>query len=149
MQLTMKKRAIAQVKWQLAQPMSFHRVLHALKQNQGKPRCLLVGTPIHGNLGDHLLTLSAVQYLSQNFGVPIEVSMECFMLHGEEIARQLNEQDFVFICGGGWMGTIWKDDELRLQQMITLFCRQKIVVLPQTAFYDPNSSDYDSLLSSM
>ena len=145
----MKKRAIAQVKLQLAQPMSFHRVLHALKQNQGKPRCLLVGTPIHGNLGDHLLTLSAIQYLSQNFGAPIEVSMECFMLHGEEIARQLNEQDFVFICGGGWMGTIWKDDELRLQQMITLFCRQKIVVLPQTAFYDPKSSDYDSLLLSL
>ena len=106
----MKKRVIAQVKLQLAQPMSFHRVLHALKQNQGKPLCLLVGTPIHGNLGDHLLTLSAMQYLSQNFGVPIEVSMECFMLHGEEIARQLNEQDFVFICGGGWMGTIWKDE---------------------------------------
>ena len=145
----MKKRAIAQVKLQLAQPMSFHRVLHALKQNQGKPRCLLVGTPIHGNLGDHLLTLSAMQYLSQNFGVLIEVSMECFMLHGDKIARQLNEQDFVFICGGGWMGTIWKDDELRLQQMITLFCRQKIVVLPQTAFYDPKSPDYDSLLSSM
>lgn len=78
-----------------------------------------------------------MQYLSQNFEAPIEVSMECFMLHGEEIARQLNEQDFVFICGGGWMGTIWKDDELRLQQMITLFCRQKIVVLPRRRFMTP------------
>ena len=69
MQLTMKKRVIAQVKLQLAQPMSFHRVLHALKQNQGKPRCLLVGTPIHGNLGDHLLTLSVAKFWSADRSV--------------------------------------------------------------------------------
>ena len=78
-----------------------------LEKEDGKVS-LLIGTPIHTNLGDHLITMAQYQYLRE-VGYPqkvIEVPTEMYQIFRKRICR-LTKVDTVFINGGGCMGNLW------------------------------------------
>ena len=110
---------------------------------------LLIGTPMHTNLGDHLITMSQLQYLRE-IGYSqkvIEIPTEMYQMFHAKICRLINV-DTVFINGGGWMGNLWIPEELLMQQIIKEFSDKKIVIFPQTIYFDEKIKPYDTLIMS-
>ncbi len=99
---------------------------------------ILVGTPLHRNLGDHLIAYAESDFLKDCFRPKqlFEIPTEVFLCFEKYISDNLDISNRVFVSGGGWMGSLWPEDEKNLQHMLIAFKGCKIVVLPQTIFYD-------------
>lgn len=110
-----------------------------LRKLRADPRvAVLLGTPTFNNLGDHLIASAEkrfIQQVEQNRTV-VEIPTQLFLRRREEIIAAIHPESPIYITGGGWMGSLWPDDEYRMQDMISAFCTSKIVVLPQTVYYD-------------
>ena len=100
---------------------------------------LLLGTPLHENLGDHLIVYSEKLFLSEMCGIKkiVEIPLEVYFIFEKLISKiKIGQNSNVFITGGGWMGNIWSRDEYMLQRMVKTFDDKKIFILPQSIYYD-------------
>ena len=106
---------------------------------------ILLGTPLHKNLGDHLIAEAEKLFLQDCYPEKniFEIPTEVFMHYKEFIQANVNKDIPVFITGGGWMGTLWKEDEEIMQSMLEIFHECKIVILPQTIYYEKRTSLLD------
>ncbi len=98
---------------------------------------LLIGTPVHKNLGDHLIAdneLSFLQSIFLNRDI-FEIPTDVFFDREKRIVRNTPEDAVIIITGGGWMGDLWPDDEYRMQKIISDYNQHRIVIFPQTMFY--------------
>ena len=83
---------------------------------------LLLGTPLHKNLGDHLIALSELDFLKSNrVENLVEIPMSVFWCFKSELIKKKMNISKVFISGGGWMGSLWTEDEKAMVEMIDLF----------------------------
>lgn len=119
-----------------------------LNDLQGDNISFLIGTPIHKNLGDHLITLAELQLLE---GIApneklIEIPSEVFVLYKKNIRKIVKENSRIYVNGGGWMGNLWPNEERLLQDIVRTFSNNKIIIFPQTVFYDTNKSHYTDLI---
>lgn len=108
-------------------------------------RVFLIGTPIHDNLGDHLLALAEIDTLKENYKdyELIEVSTEQYMLNKARILKSLNPEDKVFLTGGGWLGDIWPSDEMIARDVVeTLGKYDGVTIMPQTIFYKDKNGNF-------
>lgn len=101
-------------------------------------KTLFIGTPIHDNLGDHLLAYAGGVLLANVLPARrvLELSTEEYMLNKSRVADSLSPDDFVFIAGGGWMGDSWPSDEMIIRDIVELvapIC--PVIVLPQTIHF--------------
>ncbi len=106
---------------------------------------ILLGTPTFNNIGDHLIAESSIEFLKDVFPQKdiIEIPTQFFLKNKDRLQNVVNKESAIFIVGGGWMGNLWEDDEYRLQDMLLTFKEHKLVVLPQTVYYDfdlPNAN---------
>lgn len=97
----------------------------------------LVGTPLHDNLGDHLLAMAEKSYLKDVCGLAniMEIPLDVIRMCGSQIATHINPRSIIFVNGGGWMGDVWPHDEILLQDIATDFRNNKVIVFPQTVYY--------------
>ncbi|WKY43077.1 polysaccharide pyruvyl transferase family protein [Eubacteriaceae bacterium ES2] len=117
-------------------------------ENQTETHSFIFGTPIHTNLGDHLITLSERCYLNK-IGYPhkiIEVPTEMFKFYRNRLKNAIPSDATVFINGGGWMGNLWPEEEKIIHNILLTFCKNKIIIFPQTIFYDNQVLFYDELI---
>lgn len=124
----------------------FFKIFLKIKKCRGNVD-LLIGSPIHSNLGDHLITLSEFSYLS-DIGLKkelMDVPMEMFHIFKNQIKKNISDNSTIFINGGGWMGELWPDDELSMQEIVKIFSNHKIIVFPQTIYYE--YSDFKSAIA--
>ena len=107
-------------------------------RNCSKNYCILLGTPTFNNIGDHLIALAELKFLEENLKEyqVIEIPTQAFFRYKEVLKDIISTDVPVFITGGGWMGSLWKDDELRMQEMIKTFQDNTITVFPQTVYYE-------------
>lgn len=101
-------------------------------------RFLLIGTPLHGNLGDQAITIAECEYLDKNFpDIPIiEIQRYYFELFGQILEKYIRVTDILLIQGGGFLGTQWIGEEYFVRMIIEKFPNNSIVILPQTVFYE-------------
>ncbi len=102
------------------------------------PTAILIGTPTHYNIGDHLIAYNAKCFLKRTckYDSVIEIPTRIFAHNTKTIANIIKNDVSIFITGGGWMGDLWPDDQNMLERIITTFCNHKIVILPQTIYYE-------------
>lgn len=113
-------------------PSEYNKNFEKLKCMKGK-RAILIGTPIHGNLGDHLIAAECRKFIeNMNFDSVIEIPEFQYQLYSEKI--YLYPNDTIFISGGGWMGNIWAD-ELVIEDIISRWPCHKIIIFPQTVYF--------------
>lgn len=111
---------------------------------------VLIGTPIHANLGDHLISvaeysfLESISYPKKVYDIPTEV----FLYFAKRLKKGIDKNTTIFINGGGWMGNLWPVEELNLQKIVHEFRENKIIIFPQTIFYDEEIADYRTLKDS-
>ena len=108
---------------------------------------LLLGTCVYNNLGDHLISYSEKNFLKNNLDSCeiFEIPTPIYFQHRDFLKKYIGKEDLIFITGGGWMGSLWIDDEKRIQTMVKDFQSNTIVILPQTVYYDTNT-EYSTIL---
>lgn len=107
-----------------------------------KIKYLLFLAPFHENLGDHAIALSEKQFLADRGIKAFEIHTKAFGYSTGLFAKIIPKNTVILVHGGGFMGTLWKHEELRLRKVFKYFSNNKIVVFPQTVtFADKNDED--------
>ena len=106
-----------------------------------KHKIVVLGTPIHGNIGDHLIAEAEKQFFTQSFSdyTYIDCTMPFSRYFIQLILKSIQSDDYLMISGGGWLGSEWKTHEVFVRHIISNLKEGHIVILPQTVYY----RDYD------
>ena len=101
-------------------------------------RVVLFLSPEHGNLGDHAIAKAEMAFFRDYMpGVPIvEISYSHYLWDHMEIRRHVKKGDVLVTNGGGYLGTLWFHDEEMVRDIIESFPDNKIIILPQTIFFE-------------
>ena len=110
------------------------------------PRLYLLNIPSHGNLGDHLLSVAEHEFLKDNFPhlqiVPVTSSDLYYSI--KVSLSSVRQNDILCITGGGFLGSLY-DEEERFLAILKMFPQNKVIVLPQTIYYEDNIKGYKAL----
>ena len=131
------------------QSIYFARLMKQIEQNNESIDYIL-GSPIHKNLGDHLITMAEFEYLKRigYSRTVIDIPREMYQVYRERLINAIRPDACVFITGGGWMGNIWPYEELLLQDMVKSFSNNKVIIFPQTIYFDENTKPYQEFIAS-
>lgn len=121
-----------------------------IKKINNNKKIFIFGTSIHRNLGDHLITLSETLFLKKKAkGVELcEIPTEVYEVYKKLLIKKINHKDLIIINGGGWMGNLWEKEEYIIEDVVSSFKNNKIIIFPQTIYYDKELSSYNRVLSS-
>jgi len=96
---------------------------------------LLVGTPLHGNLGDQAIALAEIDFFAQNGYRVVEIPSP--MVKGYLCKwKKLICGKRIYVHGGGFVGSLWPEEQEMLEIVIDSFPENEIVILPQTVYFD-------------
>lgn len=118
-----------------------YKIKHIMDNNTA----FLLGTPIHKNIGDHLLANAEIEFLKHQCGYDdvIEIPTR-YLLNNISTLKSILPIDVpLYITGGGWMGNTWPEDQKNLEIILEAFKSHIIVIMPQTVYYDDNISEID------
>lgn len=107
---------------------------------KNKPDTLfLVFTPEHGNLGDHAIALAEAELL-QTLGINY-IEIPHFFLYKLRDYKLLSffKGKKILLHGGGYLGTLWFNEEKLVRQIIKKSKNAIIYSLPNTIFYDDSA----------
>lgn len=113
-------------------------------------KAVLMLTPLHGNIGDQAITLGEFEYFDSNFHnlkvieIPSDFISSRFWSDAV-LKTVIRKDDLVLINGGGFMGTLWIAEEQRIRKILTALSDRKIVIMPQTIFYDDDENGQKEL----
>lgn len=97
---------------------------------------ILFGTPLHGNIGDHAITIAEDKLLKD---IEIENVFEVPSFKRQYIIKYLKEHvsknAIIMINGGGFMGSQWIEEEKMIRDIVSSFSNNKIIIFPQTIYY--------------
>lgn len=98
------------------------------------PKIVLLGVPEHGNLGDHAITCGERSFFRKYFGkYPLlELSWEMADNNRAYLMDKICKKDLICIQGGGFLGSLWENEQEQVNQMIERFHENAILILPQT-----------------
>ena len=117
----------------------FHLAVSRYKKHIANTKVVLLQTPVHGNLGDHAIAQAEIEMLQK-----LSISYaECPWTKGieEQCAKETHSRETVLIHGGGFMGQLWPVEEKRLRDSILAFHNNRIIILPQTVYFDLNTEE--------
>lgn len=85
------------IKLILAYP-TYRKIFKKLQNKDGK-RAIFIGSPIHSNLGDHLIAIESLKYINSfKFDEIIEIPEFVYELFRNKVI--VKEKDIIFISGG-------------------------------------------------
>jgi pyruvyl transferase EpsO len=93
--------------------------------------CVLLDYPAYPNIGDHLIWLGEVLYLTQSRGVNITYASSARDFRESWCPRNAT----IVFHGGGNFGDLWPDHQKFRESIIARFPDRKIVILPQTIYF--------------
>lgn len=111
------------------------------KQDGSRQRVILIDTPTHGNLGDQAIALVEQKFITEvlDFSYYEFTKME-YIVGRSELVKAVHKDDILLIHGGGFIGTLWKNEEDILISILKDFGKNRIVILPQTAYFEDTRS---------
>lgn len=107
-----------------------------LKKKLLNPKAVfLVNTPMHGNLGDHAIAKSEINFLNKLSVKYIELTgTDLDVLDFYNSIGIMNNRT-ILIHGGGNLGTLWPVEEMRIRKIIINNKKSKIILFPNTIYY--------------
>jgi len=122
------------------------KLMSVTKPNHPKAECFqstrksiwVIGTPIHGNLGDHAIAIAEMDLLNQfmpDYELH-EILMPQYLAGKNELKKAVGPDDIIVISGGGWLGTLWLHNEIVVREIVDAFKNNKVVIFPQTVYYE-------------
>lgn len=105
-----------------------------------RKRAILIGSPEHGNLGDHAISIAERIFFDTNNIRCIEIAGGLYRKFPRIVKFLIKGKDVVCINGGGFLGSLWKLEDNMVNEIIVKFKRNRIVIFPQTIYF---TNDYD------
>ena len=115
----------------------FPALLPLIFRRESDAFAILIGTPEHGNLGDHAIAVAEKEFLATYFPdyKVLELTGQHFRYAKTRLPSKLRPDDLIIINGGGSLGDLWILDEIIVRDAIDLFPNHRIVIMPQTIFF--------------
>lgn len=106
---------------------------------------VLIATPTHGNLGDQAIVFAQREFMVNNFpGFAVfEIHRFQYELARDKINDLMRLDDLVVIDGGGNVGTLWPEENDKMNDIVRRFARNPVVVFPQTAYFADTEKGYE------
>lgn len=119
----------------------YKKNISKLKRTFKEKRIILFCTPEHGNLGDHAIAIAQDKFFKDNFPKIniIEITSHFYLKKKEVIKKLINETDILVISGGGFIGSLWLNEEYLVRDIISNFLENKIIIFPQTIFFEKSN----------
>lgn len=134
---------MGKLKYAIARFLYRRKLRQRLKEcvsNESKDRILLLNVPSHGNLGDHLISVAEKQLVKDIKGYEPLTFTTADLYYGIDLIENvINPCDVVLITGGGYLGSLWPEEEARVLKLVNDLRDNTIVVLPQTVYYDQDN----------
>lgn len=117
----------------------------AFKKSKNR-RIVLIGSPIHGNLGDHAISIAEKRMLENLVDYDfIEIPGYYYKFVKKMLERFINKEDIILITGGGFIGTLWPDEQDMVNSIIENFSNNRVIILPQTFYFSNDSMGKEEL----
>ncbi|RAQ40339.1 polysaccharide polymerase [Arthrospira sp. O9.13F] len=118
----------------ISQPEIIKEELHQALGNVGSfEQCALLNYPNYGNIGDHLIWLGAILYLTDVVGCTINhVAVQ--KLSKGQIEQKLDKQSPLIFTGGGNLNDIYKHINF-YEEIISEYGDRPIIILPQSIYF--------------
>lgn len=133
---------LSSVKQILYRPIGIYHTFRKVqkRRKRSKKRIFLLNIPSHGNLGDHLLSVIEQKFLKEHFPEKeiVLVSSADLYFSISIALMDVNEDDVLCITGGGFMGSLYAEEQ-RILSIVKRFPNNKIIFFPQTIYYEPNA----------
>lgn len=103
-------------------------------------KILLLGVPYHGNIGDSAIYCAERKFIEDNFKdyefhyVSEQGLDKCI----DRIQKYYNNEDIIFMHGGGNIGNLYLWHEEIRRRAIAKFKNNKIIIFPQTIYFENN-----------
>lgn len=129
----------------------FHTVMDELVRTKNEKRLLLIGTAVSGNLGDQAISIAEMTFLQEQFpGTKlIEIQQTLFNKATDDIKQLITDEDILLINGGGFLGTLWPIAEEMARDIIQSFPKNRVVIFPQTIFFEESEKGREELTHSI
>lgn len=115
-----------------------------IKNNNDK--IILIGSPLHGNIGDHAISIAEMRLLKKiKDKTVIEIPGEYYNLCTKKIIKYVKGNDIILITGGGFIGNIWMVEENMVKSILKNFASNKTIILPQTFFFTNDTEGSEEL----
>ncbi|MEA5553231.1 polysaccharide pyruvyl transferase family protein [Anabaena cylindrica UHCC 0172] len=121
-------------------PQLIKEELHkALGQLDSFESCALLNYPDYLNLGDHLIWLGTVMYLTDVLKTKIKYASSIADFSPTVMEEKIGKAP-IFLQGGGNLGDIWRVDQQFREQIIAKYQDRPVIILPQSVFFSkPNN----------
>jgi len=126
------------------------KIIFHILSTQHSRRFILIGSPLHGNIGDHAISIAERVFISEYFNnVPVvEIAGADFKYLKRYLSGAVNTKDYILITGGGFMGNLWLNEEEMIRQVILSFPDNPVFILPQTIYYSSDKNGQTELYKS-
>ena len=122
-----------------------HRILASVKKYAHRDdTVILMGTPLHGNLGDQAITLAETDFFTEGGYRVVEIPSPMVARYLEKWKTLISGKR-IYVHGGGFIGSLWPEEQKMLETVIENFKESEIVILPQTVYYDKVDSRTECL----
>lgn len=111
---------------------------HALSELCGKSEraAVLIAIPVHGNLGDHAIVRAEKLFLKEmGFGL-LEVERVQYEALCEKLQTEVKTNALIVIDGGGNVGTLWPEENDKMNDIVVRLSANPVAIFPQTAFFE-------------
>ena len=132
----------------------FQSIINAAKLNKSKKKkkdftgdLWLIGTPEFGNLGDHQISESEIEFLRDLFPKRIlhEVTMTEYYKQKEMLEEKIKKSDILFFHGGGNIGNYWPKSEYIRRDAFHTWPDNYKIVMPQSIYFTQNDEGKSEL----
>ncbi|MBQ8822000.1 MAG: polysaccharide pyruvyl transferase family protein [Lachnospiraceae bacterium] len=102
----------------------------------------ILNTPEHGNLGDHALALAEYNMFAEILPEHKIVEIPNFFIknYSDKRLKSIVKDNTVFLHAGGYLGTIWMNEERAVRKILSIFRSNRIIILPQTITYSNDAN---------
>lgn len=119
---------------------SFLKLEKYLKKKE--PKIILLGSEDFGNLGDHQIAVSEINFLKNFFiDIPIyELPASKYFKYIDKLQKYIGPEDIICGTGGGNLGSEYLYSETIRRDFIKRFPNNKIIIFPQTIYFKNSSN---------
>lgn len=102
---------------------------------EDKNDIIFVDYPLHHNVGDLLILIGTIDFFKNNF-LNVKCHLSTYNTNIELLSKQITPKTTILCHGGGNFGDIYPIHQNLREQLIDSFPNNKIIILPQTAFFN-------------
>ncbi|MGP4714455.1 MULTISPECIES: polysaccharide pyruvyl transferase family protein [unclassified Psychrobacter] len=116
------------------------KLLKILDFIEDKEDIVFVDYPLHHNVGDLLILLGTIKFFKNN-SLNVKAHLSTYNTDIKLLKKQITPKTTILCHGGGNFGDIYPTHQKLREDIVEHFPKNKIIILPQTAFFEDNKSE--------